>query len=95
MSAVLPATAKESEDVATIAPEAGYLLTAAFPTLTLSQADALLTQTESPGGGFLDNGSAFGLHSRLDLFRASQKPRSSLVCRQRGDRLRASLPIFS
>jgi hypothetical protein len=31
-----------------------------------------LTATEGPGGGFLDNGSAFGVYSRLDLYRAAQ-----------------------
>jgi hypothetical protein len=69
---VYQATAGTLEDVATIAPEAGYLLTAAFPKLSLAQADRILTATEGPGGGFLDNGSAFGLYSRLDLFRAAR-----------------------
>jgi hypothetical protein len=59
------------EDVATLAPEAGNLLTAAFPKLSLAQADHILTDTEGPGGGFLDNGSAFGVYSRLDLYRAA------------------------
>jgi hypothetical protein len=68
---VYPAMAKSVEDVAKVAPEAGYLLTIAFPKLTLSQADAILTRTEGPGGGFLDNGSAFGVYSRLDLFAAA------------------------
>ncbi len=68
---VYPSTAATTEDVAKRAPEAGYLLTAAFPFLTLDQADAILTETEGPGGGFLDNGSAFGLYSRLDLFKAA------------------------
>jgi hypothetical protein len=63
-------TAKGVEDVAKLAPEAGYLITAAFPYLTLPQADAILTSTEGKGGGFLDDGSAFGVYSRLDLFRA-------------------------
>jgi hypothetical protein len=61
------------EDVATLAPEAGYLLTMAFPNLTLSQADAILTLTEGPGGSFLDNGSAFGVYSRLDLYKAAER----------------------
>ena len=64
---------KKVEDVAELAPEAGYLLTTAFPCLTLAQADDILTETEGPGGGFLDDGSAFGLYSRLDLYRASEK----------------------
>jgi hypothetical protein len=67
---VYPAQAAAPEDVAKIAPEAGHLLTAAFPYLTLKQADDILTATEGPGGGFLDNGSHFGLYSRLDLYKA-------------------------
>jgi membrane-associated phospholipid phosphatase len=62
-----------TEDVAKLAPEAGYLLTAAFPSLTLAQADAILTVTEGPGGGFLDNGSAFGVYSRLNLDKAAEQ----------------------
>ena len=65
--------AQGAEDVAKLAPEAGYLLTAAFPSLTLAQADAILTLTEGPGGGFLDNGSAFGVYSRLDLYKAAER----------------------
>jgi hypothetical protein len=61
------------EDVGKLAPEAGYLLTAAFPHLTLAQANAILTATEGPGGGFLDNGSAFGVYSRLDLLAAAEQ----------------------
>ena len=67
---VHPETAAHVEDVAAIAPEAGTLLTAAFPYLTLSQADAILTATEGQGGGFLDDGSPFGLYSRLNLYAA-------------------------
>jgi hypothetical protein len=59
------------DDVAKLAPEAGYLLTVAFPYLTLAQADDILTATEGPGGGFLDNGSACGVYSRLDLYKAA------------------------
>ena len=65
--------AEGTEDVAKFAPEAGYLLTMAFPILTLAQADAILTLTEGPGGGFLDNGSAFGVYSRLDLYKAAEQ----------------------
>jgi membrane-associated phospholipid phosphatase len=65
--------AGRTEDVWRLAPEAGYLLTAAFPYLTLAQADEILTKTEGPGGGFLDNGSAFGVYSRLDLYRAVEE----------------------
>jgi hypothetical protein len=64
-------TAGTVEDVGTLAPEAGYLLTAAFPSLTLEQADRILTETEGPGGGFLDDGSAFGVYSRLNLYAAA------------------------
>ena len=73
MPVVYAWTAGRIEDVTAIAPEAGYLLTAAFPTLSLAQADLILTQTEGRGGGFLDDGSAFGLYSRLDLFAAGKK----------------------
>jgi hypothetical protein len=70
---VFPNNAEGTEDVAKLAPEAGYLLTVAFPSLTLAQADAILTLTEAPGGGFLDNGSAFGVYSRLDLYKAAEQ----------------------
>ncbi len=69
---VYPDRAGKTVDVAVAAPEAGYLLTAAFPALTLAQADAILTATEGPGGGFLDDGSAFGLYSRLNLYAAAK-----------------------
>ena len=70
---VFPQVSSMAEDVAQLAPEAGYLLTAAFPYLTLAQADDILTSTEGPGGGFLDNGSAFGVYSRLNLYRAAEE----------------------
>jgi PAP2 superfamily len=70
---VYPKYANVLEDVGKVAPEAGYLLTQAFPSLTLEQADRILTETEGPGGGFLDNGSAFGVYSRLNLYAASQR----------------------
>jgi hypothetical protein len=59
------------EDVGEIDKDAGYLLTAAFPSLTLEQADRILTETEGPGGGFLDDGSQFGVYSRLNLYAAA------------------------
>jgi hypothetical protein len=63
------------EDVGKIAPEAGYLLTQAFPSLTLEQADTILTETQGLGGGFLDDGSdpAFAVYSRLNLYAASRR----------------------
>ena len=70
---VYPGTAGRTEDVGKAAPEAGYLLTAAFPHLTLAEADDILTSTEGPGGGFLDDGSSFGVYSRLDLSAAARK----------------------
>jgi hypothetical protein len=73
LSTVYAQTASKIEDVSAVAPEAGTLLTAAFPKLTLEQADKILTETEGPGGGFLDNGSPFGLYSRLDLYRAGEE----------------------
>ncbi len=68
---VYPETAGVLEDVGKLAPEAGYLLTTAFPALTLEQANRILTETEGPGGGFLDDGSGFGIYSRLDLYAAA------------------------
>ncbi|KAA0683685.1 phosphatase PAP2 family protein [Neorhizobium sp. P12A] len=60
-----------TEDVGKMTPEAGNLLTAAFPSLTLDEANQILTDTEGPGGGFLDDGSSFGIYSRLNLYAAS------------------------
>ena len=68
---VHPEIADRQEDVGTLAPEAGYLLTAAFPKLGLEEANRVLTETEGPGGGFLDDGSAFGVYSRLNLYAAA------------------------
>jgi PAP2 superfamily len=68
---VYPQNAHALENVSKLAPEAGYLLTTAFPSLTLEQADRILTETEGPGGGFLDNGSSFGVYSRLNLYAAA------------------------
>ncbi len=70
---VYPDIAAAPEDIAKLAPEAGYLLTVAFPSLTLDQADNILTETEGPGGGFLDNGSSFGVYSRINLYAAYLK----------------------
>ncbi len=67
---VYPRNAAAFEDVGKLAPEAGYLLTTAFPSLTLEQADKILTETEGQGGGFLDDGSSFGVYSRLNLYAA-------------------------
>ncbi len=63
----------QAVDVAEVAPEAGHLLTAAFPALTLAEANGILTETLGPAGGFLDDGSTFGLYSRLDLYTAAGK----------------------
>ena len=68
---VYPKNAGGVEDIGKLAPEAGYLLTAAFPALSLEQADKILTETEGPGGGFLDDGSSFGVYSRINLYVAS------------------------
>lgn len=68
---VYPENAGKLEDIGTLAPEAGYLLTTAFPALTLEQANRILTETEGPGGGFLDDGSSFGVYSRLNLYVAA------------------------
>jgi hypothetical protein len=66
-----PEIADTVEDVGTLAPEAGNLLTVAFPKLSLEEANRILTETEGPGGGFLDDGSAFGVYSRLNLYAAA------------------------
>ena len=66
-----PEIADKVEDVGALAPEAGNLLTAAFPKLSLDEANRILTETEGPGGGFLDDGSAFGVYSRLNLYAAA------------------------
>jgi hypothetical protein len=76
---VYPKVAAGVEDVGKLAPEAGYLLTAAFPQLTLEQADRILTETEGPGGGFLDDGSSFGVYSRLNLYAAGHSVLSSTL----------------
>jgi PAP2 superfamily len=68
---VHPEHADKVEDVGALAPEAGNLLTAAFPKLSLEEANRILTETEGPGGGFLDDGSAFGIYSRLNLYAAA------------------------
>lgn len=70
---VYPKNAATREDVGKLAPGAGYLLTQAFPCLSLEQADEILTETEGPGGGFLDNGSEFGVYSRLNLYAAARR----------------------
>jgi hypothetical protein len=66
-----PETADNVQDVGALAPEAGYLLTVAFPKLSLDEANRILTETEGPGGGFLDDGSGFGVYSRLNLYAAA------------------------
>jgi hypothetical protein len=75
--------ANRKEDVAKLSPEAGYLLTTAFPSLTLDQANRILTETEGPGGGFIDDGSSFGLYSRLNLYAAAG--RAAAVAAQNGN----------
>jgi PAP2 superfamily len=74
-------TAGAVEDVGNLDKDAGYLLTAAFPSLSLEQADRILTETEGPGGGFLDDGSSFGVYSRLNLYAAAGKA-AALVSRE-------------
>ena len=69
-----PARTGLRADVATAAPEAGHLLTAAFPHLSLAQANAILTETQGQGGGFLDDGSSpFGVYARLNLVAAGKR----------------------
>lgn len=76
LGVVYPQQAGAQEDVGKLAHEAGYLLTSAFPSLTLEQADRILTETEGPGGGYLDNGSSFGVYSRLNLYAAAGKAKA-------------------
>lgn len=73
LAVVYPKTESAKEDVGKLAQEAGYLLTIAFPSITLEQADKVLTETEGPGGGFLDDGSSFGVYSRLNLYAAARR----------------------
>ncbi len=79
---VYPRNSGGVEDVSKLAPEAGYLLTAAFPSLTLEQANRILTETEGPGGGFLDSGSSFGVYSRLNLHVAAKRAAHTEPTRQ-------------
>lgn len=83
LAVVYPQNVSALEDVAKLAPEAGYLLTAAFPGLTLEQADHILTETESAGGGFLDDGSAFGVYSRINLYAAAGRVKAIMAERAR------------
>jgi autotransporter-associated beta strand protein len=57
------------------ARNAGYLLYTRFPYLSQEQRNEVLTTTVVPDaegrGTFLDNGSAFGAYSRINLFKAS------------------------
>ena len=73
LAIAFPENADSVEDVGALAPEAGNLLTAAFPQLSLDEANRILTETEGPGGGFLDDGSAFGVYSRLNLYAAGAR----------------------
>ncbi len=68
---VYPQNFGVKEDVNKLAPEAGYLLTTAYPSLTLEEAHQILTDTEGQGCGFMDNGSSFGVYSRLNPYAAS------------------------
>jgi hypothetical protein len=70
---VYPKSYGALEDVEKLAPKAGYLLTQAFPSLSLEQADKILTETEGPGDGFLDNVSEFGVYSRLNIYAAARR----------------------
>jgi hypothetical protein len=71
-------------DVAALAPEAGHLLTAAFPEITLAEANRILSDTLAPGGGFLDDGSEFGIYSRLNLYEAGGKAAALAATRRTG-----------
>ena len=47
-----PENADKIEDVGALAPEAGNLLTAAFPKLSLDEANRILTETEVRAAAF-------------------------------------------
>jgi hypothetical protein len=83
---VYPQQASAQEDVARFAPEAGYLLTVAFPSVSLQQADQILTETEGPGGGFLDNRTSFGIYSRINLYAASRRAAALAAAESSTDR---------
>jgi hypothetical protein len=51
--------------------------------LSLDEANRILTETEGPGGGFLDNGSDFGVYSRLNLYRAALGAKALLLSQAR------------
>ena len=54
------------------ASNAGYLIETRFPYLSLGQKNDILTTTAiSEVGQFLENGSAYGAYSRINLFKAS------------------------
>ncbi|MGU3540457.1 phosphatase PAP2 family protein [Methylobacterium sp. A54F] len=78
-------TAEAPADVGRLAPEAGHLLTAAFPAITLAEANAILTETLGPGGGFLDDGSAFGVYARLNLYAAGGRAAALAAGRVRAE----------
>lgn len=85
---VYESNANTVEDVGKLAPEAGYLLTVAFPRLSLEEADHILTETEGPGGGFLDDGSPFGLYSRLNLYAAAGRAAAVVAAHSSGSATR-------
>lgn len=70
-------------DVNKVAPEAGYLLTVAYPSLTLAEANRILTVTLGPGGGFLDDGSEFGVYSRINLYAAARMAQYEAAAKRR------------
>lgn len=80
---VVHAKAASAVDVGKVAPEAGNLLTAAFPSLTLAEANDILTATQGPGGTFLDDGSPFGVYSRINLYAAAGKAAALAATRQK------------
>lgn len=76
-----PKVSSSRVDVGKVAPEAGYLLTVAFPSLSLAEADRILTDSEGPGGGFLDDGSdpSFAVYARIDLYASCLQAASILA----------------
>ncbi len=49
--------------------------------------DEFAADLAGPGGGFLDDGSAFGLYSRLDLYAAAGKAAAVVAARRAGSQV--------
>jgi hypothetical protein len=61
----------ETEDVGRDGTRSRKPAHCCISSLSLQEANQILTDTEGPGGRFLDDGSTFGVYSRLNLYAAS------------------------